>query len=160
MTDIMIKRDGANPPDARMKAYLRENRATITKLADHLTLGQYSESKKPKAEPKAAGLIIHCLGNAPVPDLCPQVRISVNGRVLIVDDNSGRQMHHIGDLRRRDGATIFVLATEANRYFAPVDLEISAPLQEIDGRELNEDESEERLVEEITTRLGLAASDP
>jgi len=156
MIDIMSRRDGDTPSDARMKAYLRDNRATITKLADQLSSGKYSESKKPKEEPQAAGLIIHYSGTAPALEARPRVRVSVNGRVLIVDDNSGRQMHHVGDLRRRDGSTYFVLATEANRYFAPVDLEISTPLDEIDGYKLDEDDSEDRLIEEIGSRLGLA----
>ena len=49
----------------------------------------------------------------------------------MVDENSGRQLHHIGDLRFRDGSDVFVLATKANQYFSPVDEGIAAALSDL-----------------------------
>jgi hypothetical protein len=39
MVEIISPRDGPRPQDARLKALIDNNRATITRLADHLTQG-------------------------------------------------------------------------------------------------------------------------
>ena len=156
MVEIISKRDGSRREDVAMKRLIEQNRATITRLADHISGGSYSAGKVPKPKPEAQGLIIHSVGSArPAVEASPRIRISLNGRVIMVDENSGRQLHHIGDLRRRDGSDVFVLATKANRYFSPVDEEIAAALADLDGGRLGPDYGEEQLAADIGNRLGM-----
>ncbi|TIN30893.1 MAG: hypothetical protein E5Y25_33040, partial [Mesorhizobium sp.] len=64
MVEIISKRDGSRREDAAMKRLIEQNRATITRLADHLTGGSYSAGKAQKPKAQAKGLIIHSLGSA------------------------------------------------------------------------------------------------
>lgn len=156
MVEIISKRDGSRREDVAMKRLIEQNRATITRLADHISGGSYSAGKAPKPKPQAKGLIIHSVGTArPAVEASPRIRISLNGRVIMVDENSGRQLHHIGDLRSRDGSDVFVLATKANQYFSPVDKDIAVALADLDGGRLGADYGEEQLAAEIGNRLGI-----
>jgi len=156
MVEIISKRDGSRREDAAMRRLIEQNRATITRLADHISGGGYSAGKAPKPKPQAKGLIIHAVGGArPAAEACPRIRVSLNGRVVAVDENSGRQLHHIGDLRHRDGCDVFVLATKANQYFSPVDDDIAAALADFDGGRLGPDYGEEQLAADIGNRLGM-----
>lgn len=156
MVNLFSRRDGPRPEDARIKNILRENSATITRLADHLSLGAYSQSKKPRPKPRAKGLIFHYGLAQGASEPLPRVRTSLNGRLLVVDDNSGRQMHHLGDLRRRGDKTIVVLATAANGYGAPVEERLAAALADFDGRALGVDYGEDRLTADVAEALGIA----
>jgi hypothetical protein len=156
MVEIISKRDGSRREDVAMKRLIEQNRATITRLADHISGGSYSAGKAAKPKPQPKGLIIHSVSSArPIADAAPRIRISLNGRVIMVDENSGRQLHHIGDLRRRDGNDVFVLATKANQYFSPVDEDIAAALTDLDGGRLGPDYGEEQLAADIGNRLGM-----
>ena len=66
MVEIVSRGDGPRPQDARLKAFLDRNRATITKLADHLTQGGYSAGKRAQATPQRVEdkTIVHVLGGA------------------------------------------------------------------------------------------------
>lgn len=156
MVDIISKRDGSRREDVPIKQFISQNSALITRLADQFSGGTYSASKKPKAAPQAEGLIIH-VGSSPktADDVRPTVRVSRNGRVIVVDSNSSRQLHHIGDLRRRDGVDVFVLATRENGFIAPVDPDIAEALSEIDGTRLDATLNEDLLAADIGTRLGI-----
>lgn len=156
MVGIISRASGPGSEDARLRKALGENRATITKIADHITQGGYSASKAPKPERKPDGLVIHVLGGPPAESAVhPKIRISLNGRVVAYDEGTGRQIHHIGDLRRRDGRDVFVLATATNGYFRPVDDAVSDVLLDIDGRVLSEGCTEDQLAAEISRKLGL-----
>jgi hypothetical protein len=156
MVEIISRRDGPRREDAALRRIIGDNSATITRLADHLTGGGYSASKAPKQAPKPQGLIIHDLGSArPAEKPHPVVRISLNGRVILVDENSSRQMHHLGEIRSRQGREVFVLATGENGFFAPVDAEIAGMLAELDGCVLEGEEGEQELAAEVGKRLGL-----
>jgi hypothetical protein len=76
----------------------------------------------------------------------------------MMDMNSARQLHHIGDIRRRDGIDIFVLATKSNGFFAPVDATIAEPLAAIDGVWLDAIYTEEKLAADIGVKLGIGQS--
>jgi hypothetical protein len=162
MVEIISPRDGPRPQDARLKALIDNNRATITRLADHLTQGGYSANKAAKAAPAPAAperRSLHVVGGSPAPtrEAHPVVRATINGRVIVVDDNSGRQLHHLGEIRRRGDEIRFVLASAENRFPAPVAAEIAAAIEDLDAAELAPDGGEEALVDEIGRRLGLAA---
>lgn len=156
MVEIISRRDGPRPEDARLRQVLQQNRGTIERLADHLSMGAYSASKAPKPVPQAEGrTIVHIGTGAPARnDVHANVRVSLNGRVIAVDDGSGRQLHHLGDIRRRGAANVFVLATRPNGFFAPLADEVAAPLADLDGLSLEGASSEDALAEEIARRLG------
>jgi hypothetical protein len=160
MVEIISRREGPRPEDARLKSILDNNRATITRIADHLTEGGYSASKAAKAPaPAAEKTRLHVVGGEPAPAQAarPVVRATLNGRVVVVDDNSGRQLHHLGEIRRRDGALWFVLATAANRFPAPAAAVIVEAIEDLDAAELAADGGEDALVAEIARRLGFEA---
>ncbi|HQT73578.1 MAG: hypothetical protein B7Z59_06010 [Acidiphilium sp. 37-67-22] len=157
MVNIYTKRDGPRPEDARIRKVLQENRATITRIADHITAGGYSARKAPKPAPQARGLIIST-GGASRPEAeaaAPAVRISVNGRVCIVDGNSGYQLHHVGNVVRRGGEEVFVLASAANGFIAPAAPEIVESLADLDGMRLDPEQGEDELAGEVGVRLGI-----
>lgn len=152
MVDIISKRSGPRAEDERARRLIEANRPAIEKLADQLSGGAWSARRKPKAAPEPQGLIIHS-GPARIPDSVPQpfVRIAINGRVSVVDANTGKQMHHLGDLRRRDGREAFRLATRENGFFSPVAPEIAAALADLDGLDLAG--GERALIADIAARL-------
>jgi len=158
VVEIISKRDGPRREDVRARRLIEENRGTIRKLADHLSGGRFSESQKPKPapEPEPDGRIVHAVGTTR-PDMQaePYVRISPNDRVVLVDFATGRQMHHLGDLRRRDGARRFVLATRENGYFSPVEESLATALADLDGTTLDRARTARTLADEIGTRLGI-----
>lgn len=156
MVEIISRARGPGDQDRRLRRVLDENRGTITRIADHITSGGYSAGKAPKEEPKPDGLIIHVLGGQAAREERPRMRVSPNGRVVAYDEVSGRQIHHIGDIRRREGVDRLVLATKANGYFGPVDDDVAAALADLDGIELDVAGAEEILAAEIGRRLGYA----
>lgn len=154
MVDIISKRDGPRREDVPLKRLIEQNRSTIVRLADHLSGGTYSASKQPRQKPQAEGLIIHVGGGSPVAaEADPSIRISVNGRVVSVDGNTGRQLHHIGDVRNRGGEQVFVLATKQNGFFSPVDDAIAQALAGLDGSRLTDTYTEEQLAADIGVKL-------
>lgn len=143
--------------DVAARQLIERNRATIERLADQISGGGYSAMRHPRPAPQPAGLSIHDLGQPPAPaGPQPYVRISANDRVVLADGESGRQLHHLGEIRRVGGVRTFVLATAANGFFAPLDAEIAAGLAGLDGLGLTGEIGEERLAAEIATRLELA----
>jgi len=136
MVEIISKRDGPRREDVQARRLIEQNRNVITKLADHLSGGRYSESKKPKLAPQAEGLIIH-IGGGPAPSLQPEpeprIRVTSNGRVIVVDVNSGRQLQHFGNIHEVNGARIFALATTDKGFIAPIDDATLEALADLDG---------------------------
>ena len=105
MVEIISRRDGPRREDVQVKRLIEQNRPTIERIADQISGGGYSASRRPRQQPKAEGLIIHVGGGPPAAaEASPSIRVTMNGRVISVDCNTGRQLHHIGDVRDRDGA--------------------------------------------------------
>ncbi|QKC91841.1 hypothetical protein EB230_28155 [Mesorhizobium sp. NZP2234] len=156
MVEIISKRDGPRREDVKVKRLIEQNRSTIVRLADQISGGGYSASRKPRQQPKAEGLIIHVGGGAAtVAEAKPSIRVTMNGRVISKDQNTGRQLHHIGDIRNRDGEQIFVLGTKQNGFFSPVDEAIGEALTELDGSRLTSTYTEEQLAADIGAKLGI-----
>lgn len=157
MVDIISRREGPRKEDQRIKQLVDKNRSTITRLADHLSGGTYSASKRPLQAPSVSDATIrHVVGAAPPPaEVLYHVRISVNGRVVIIDQNSGRQLHYVGEIRGRDGEARFVLATAANGFAARLDESLAAKLHALDQQSLNKSYTEEHLAKAIEEQLGL-----
>lgn len=157
MVEIVSKRSGPRPEDERLRRLIEANRPTIDRLANQLTDGAWSARRQPKAEPQAEGLVIHTArASTPTAPARPFVRVAVNGRVSLVDTNTGRQLHHLGDIRRVAGTDRFRLATRENGFFSPVDADIATALADLDGHALEGRDAERRLIETIGTRLDIA----
>ncbi|TPK79070.1 hypothetical protein FJ934_20820 [Mesorhizobium sp. B2-4-12] len=156
MVEIISKRDGPRREDVQVKRLIEQNRSTIVRLADQISGGGYSASRQPRQQPKAEGLIIHVGGSTTTAtDAKPSIQVTMNGRVISKDQNTGRQLHHIGDVRNRNGDQTFVLATKKNGFFSPVDDTIAEALAGLDGSRLTAAYSEEQLAADIGARLGI-----
>jgi len=158
MVEIFSKRDGPRREDVQIKRVIEQNRGVITKLADQLSNGRYSQSKKPRLAPQAEGLIIH-IGHTPVAEAEPepQIRVTPNGRVVAVDLHSGRQLRHFGDIREIAGGKTFTLAVADNRYIAPLDDATAAALADMDGVTIGSSYDARELAADIGRRLDIAS---
>ena len=159
MVEIFSKRDGPRREDVQIGRLIEQNRGVITKLADQLSNGRYSQSKQPRAAPQAQGLIIH-VGSKPAAEAVPepQMRVTPNGRVVAVDVGSGRQLTHFGDIRKGRDGDIFALATAANRYIAPLDEATVELLADMDGVTLGAAYTREDLAADIGRRLDISSA--
>lgn len=160
MVDIFSKNDGPRREDVAAKRIINENKATIHRLADQISGGGYSRSRaqmaKAKEEPKPDGLNIHIGGgssSAREPE--PVVRVSLNGRVIVVDESNGKQLEFLGEIRRQNGQRYFALATKENGFFSPVDAEVDDLIADLNGIVIDSDDIEEKFLGVITERLDL-----
>ncbi len=161
MVEIISKPDGPRREDAAAKRYLRENSATIMKIANHLSGGRLNRG--PAAAPPAA-----LPRNGPAPAAArpsaqprPYTSVSLNGRVIVVDFNNGRQLLHLGELRGKGAARRFLLATAANRFFAPLPDALLGVLADLDGSPAPDESAQEALIQVIDARLGhVNSADP
>ena len=87
----------------------------------------------------------------------PYTSISLNGRVIAVDFNSGRQLHYIGEIRGQAERRRFVLASVENRVFTPLEPELQKLLFYLDGCPTPDDVAKEELVKKIDSRLGFSS---
>ena len=155
MVEIFSKQDGPRREDVQARRLIEQNRGVITKLADHLSGGRYSESKKPKVAPQAQGLIIHIGGTAPVHVPEPKIRVTPNGRVIAVDVGTGRQLQHFGDIRDHKGVMLFALAIKANGFIAPIDDTMAEALSDMNGVPVGPSYGTADLAADIGLRLGI-----
>lgn len=159
--DIISKRSGPRREDVKARALIDQNRGTIQALADTLSNGAYSARKAARAagpqQPQAQGLIVSDLGaGRPADAPVPYVRISANGRVVVVDYETNRQMHYLGEIRRVGAQHRFVLATKANGFFAATEPEIADRLAPLDGAVMGGGRDDAALAAEVTALLGYA----
>ena len=156
MVDIISKRDGPRREDVAARRVLQENRGTIHKMMDHLTGGQLKSQAQRTPTPEPEGLIIH---SGRVIDsrepARPYVRISVNGRVVVADQETSKQLHFLGEIRGARRSQHFVLATKENGFFALIDNELGTKLADLDGCSITSAFSEDDLIDALTKRLGI-----
>lgn len=141
--DIFSKRDGPRLEDVKAKKLLSDNAGTIRKLADQISNGGFSQMQADKArrqaEPKAEGLIIHDLKQRSTDHTPkPYVKISVNNRVVLVDQSTGRQMQLLGEIRGNFLSRKLALATKENGYLAPLPDSMFEALRHLEGVEITE----------------------
>lgn len=154
--DIISKKSGPRAEDQQAKQHIQRNWGTIEKLADTLSGGKYSADKAKKAAPppQAQGLIIVDQARPRLPDVPePYLRISMNGRVVVADTNSGVQMHFLGQIKRQNGEMRFTLATAENGFISPLEPEFQEKLADLADRVVNRAFSEDDLAAEIRQRL-------
>ncbi len=156
LLDIISKKSGPRAEDQQAKQHIQRNWGTIEKLADTLSGGKYSadKAKKVAPPPQAQGLIIVDQARPRMPDVPePYLRISMNGRVVVADTNSGVQMHFLGQLKRQNGEMRFTLATAENGFISPLEPEFQEKLADLADRVVNRAFSEDDLAAEIRQRL-------
>jgi hypothetical protein len=155
---IITKNDGPRKEDVAAKKFIESNRATIDRLANHLSGGRWQDIKQarkaraPVVEPARKSFA----GYAPAgrsTSTRPYVRISPNNRVVVVDEETSRQVLFLGEFRQSAAGRYFRLATRENGFFDPLDDDLRGLLSNLDGLVLPE-EAEERFKHELATRLG------
>lgn len=154
--DIYSKRSGPRAEDQQARQHLQRNWGMIEKLADTLSSGKYSAEKARKAEPppKAEGLIIIDQARTRVADVpVPYLRISVNGRVVLADANSGVQLHFLGQLKRVNGVMRFQIATAENGFITPLSADLADKISDLADRTVNRAYTEDDLATDIKLRL-------
>lgn len=160
MVYIITKDDGPRKEDVAVRKLIESNRNTIDRLANHLSGGRWQEIRQQRAaatqvtEPARATVA----GYQPTgrsTSTRPYVRISPNDRVVVVDEETSRQVLFLGELRRNGPECRFRLATRANGYFDPLTGAPLDQLMDLDGIVLSEDEADEPFKRELARRLGL-----
>jgi len=157
--DILSRLSATRPEDQRAKEHLRRNWGTIEKLADTLSGGKYSQDKARKAAPppQAQGLIIVDQAPPRRPDeAAPYLRVSLNGRVVIADSNTGVQLAFLGEIKRFNGERCFFIATAENGYITPLKPEIADKISDLAQRTINRAYTEDQLADDIKARLEIA----
>ncbi|WP_289016090.1 hypothetical protein [uncultured Methylobacterium sp.] len=154
MVHILSRQDGPRKEDAKIERILHENRGTIDRIKQAITGGAVRPPaiEVPRPEVTQAFGYRRPAGERTV---TPYVRLSPNGRVVIADFETGRQLHHLGDLRGSRQALRFVLASKENGYFAPLDASVAEPLAPLDGMVVPDADTEDRLKREIAARLDI-----
>jgi hypothetical protein len=155
---IISKRDGPRREEVAAKDFIQKNRTTIDALAGHLTAGRWQELRNPTPppQPEPSGKLWLTPQARPT-EAEPYVRISLNGRVVIADLASGRQLQFVGELRGKGQSRCFALATRANGIFEPMDEEMYKVLADLEGVSVPDETAEEHLERMIAGRLGLDA---
>ncbi|MCC8961365.1 hypothetical protein H8A95_03285 [Bradyrhizobium sp. Pear76] len=158
MVYIISKRDGPHREEVAAKDFLQKNRTTINALANHLTLGRWQQLRNPTPppQPEPSGKLWSTPPARPK-EVEPYVRISRNGRVVIADLASGRQLDFVGELRGNGQSRYFALATRENGIFEPLDDELHRVLADLEGVSVPDETSEAHLEQIISGRLGLDA---
>jgi len=161
--DIISKRDGPRPEDVRAKRLISENAGKIRRLADQISNGGFSKMRQDQArrkeEPKPEGLLIYSMagpGTAVEPD--PYIRVSLNGRVVLVDRISGKQIQLLGEIRTRFRSRTFVLATEENGFLSPVSAELRHTLGHFENGELDPAWTDQEIAQKFEAALGLVSA--
>ena len=138
--DIFSKKNEPYREDVQAKRLISENKATIHKLADVFSNGAYSASQRAKAktaqkpEESIAPSRFHILGAGKAPSKPePYVKVSLNGRFVLADGSTGKQLNLLGQYKFRNGQKYFCLATEENGFISPVDLDTETALKPLDG---------------------------
>lgn len=158
MVYIISKREGPRREEVAAKDFLQKNRTKISALANHLTGGRWQELRNPTPppQPQPSGKLWLTPPGRPR-EAEPYVRVSLNGRVVIADLASGRQIHFVGELRGKGQSRYFTLATRENGIFEPLDEGIYKVLADLEGVGIPDEVSEGRLEQIISGRLGLDA---
>lgn len=161
MVYVVTRGDGPRKEDVEARRVITQNRATIEKLADHLTGGggAWRQRLRPPvapAEEARTGRSAATPSRTREPR--PYIRISANDRVVVVDLETSRQLAFLGEIRGGRGARRFVLATAANGFFSPLAAEQCAALGDCDGQPLPDEAAEERLKVDLAGRLGFDGS--
>lgn len=157
MVTIISKQDGPRKGEAEVKDIIKKNRGTIEQIANALSGGAMRPKAEPTAPPQASSTTVSYRKTSSEGDARPYIRISLNGRVVVVDFETGSQLHHLGDIRGKREAARFALATKANGFFAPIDVSLQDKLTGLDGTAVPDAAAEEKLKLDIAELLGFGS---
>jgi hypothetical protein len=153
MVEIISKSNGPRREDAAAKQFIRENAGTINKIAQQLSGGRMRSLSNAESIPAPQAPRRGPAAASRDAEKRPYVKVSLNGRVIAVDFNNGRQLRHFGEIRGQGPTRRFLLATSENRFFTPLDDDLLALLRDLDGASMPDEAAEENLVQEIGARL-------
>ncbi|WP_425105081.1 hypothetical protein [Ancylobacter sp.] len=158
---IITKKDGPRKEDVAAKKMIRENWGTIDRLANQISGGRWQDIKQARAAKTSVAeydrksfIGYASVGRTAAPR--PYIRISLNNRVVVVDEDTNRQLLFLGEIRHRAHGRVFCLATRANGFFDAATDEVLEALAGLDGCMLSEDEVDEPFKHELAARLGFA----
>ncbi len=159
---IITKKDGPRKEDVAAKQMIKQNWGTIDRLANQISGGRWQDIKQARAAKTSVAEYDRrsFIGYASMERAAPArpyIRISLNNRVVVVDEDTNRQLLFLGDIRYRPQGRVFCLATRANGFFDPAPDEVLEALAGLDGAVLSEDEVDEPFKQELAARLGFAA---
>ena len=157
MIEIISKPNGPRKEDAAAKHFLRENSGTIMKIANQLSGGRLRE--RPLAHPKEGSPTARRTRATPSrsEEARPYTSVSLNGRVVVVDFHTGRQLHHIGEIRGHGAGRRFLLATTDNGFFSPLEPELQKLLLDLDKCPTADEAAQDDLAKKINARLGFSS---
>lgn len=161
--DIFSKKDEPRREDIQAKRLIKENSAIIHKLADTFSNGAFSASRKVQAaenaQPRDTSQTpsrFHIYGGSSKPTKSePYLKVSLNGRVVIVDAADGRQISMLGQFKHKNGQKYFCLATKENGFISPIEPEVASLLEQLDGVIVENSAIEEKLLGFIQRTLDL-----
>lgn len=160
MAQIISKRDGPRREDVAARRLIENHRTTIEGIVNQLTGDAGRPGLVPKAPPEGARKARVSLSRAGVrsaPE--PYVRISPNGRIVIADLATGRQLEFLGEIRGGAMARRFVLARRENGFFAGLPAGMLDRLADLDGRALPDAAAEQALSLDIARRLSIVGQE-
>ncbi|MGQ7846473.1 hypothetical protein ACUNV4_18475 [Granulosicoccus sp. 3-233] len=160
MVDIISRKSGPRREDIEARRAINNNWPTISRLADQISSGGYSRSRKTLAEankaPEPLQSNLHIVGAARKEiEAEPRVRISMNNRVIVMDVRSGKQLQYLGALRVQGAQKYFALATRDNGFFATVDDATEQKLADLDGVVIESEDIQDKFIQVIGSRLDL-----
>ena len=157
MVTIISKQDGPRKGEAELKHTIKQNRGTIEQLANTLSgaIGGRSGQQRVAPPPQASTTTHSFRKTSSEGEARPYVRVSLNGRVVLVDYETGNQLHYLGEVRGKGAAARFRLATKDNGFYAPLEAELCERLRAIDGAPVIDAAAEDRLKKAIEERLAL-----
>jgi hypothetical protein len=167
MVYVHSKKDGPRLEDLPNIRAVRENRHVIQRMVQQLTgaspssaggqgccqHGNCGHSHGEDTDSGKSSIYLGARSSGRAPR--PSIRVTFNGRVLMVDENSNRQLLFLGNVRRGPDGERFVLATRENGFSAVVEETVAAALGGLDGKPLSDTFDEDALEGEIAFRLDL-----
>lgn len=160
MVDIISRKSGPRREDVEARRTINKNWPTISRLADQISSGGYSRSRKALADakktPEPLQSNLHIVGGSSKElEAEPMVRVSMNNRVIVMDVRSGKQLQYLGALRFQGQQKYFALATSDNDFFATVDDETEQKLADLDGVVIESEDVQDKFIQVIKNRLDL-----
>lgn len=166
--DFFIKGDGARKEEKEAKRFIQRHRHVIDGLASQLTGGALpsaplapgrraaSDEASPAAASSAATVVRVFTGAPPPQTARPYVRIRPDGRVVVMDLSTARQLLLVGVVRGGGRLRRFELATATNGFYVPLDEALREDLVDLDWTVVPDEASETRLCEAIAVGLGFS----
>ncbi|WP_428031720.1 hypothetical protein [Ancylobacter sp.] len=158
---IITKTDEPRKEDVAAKKMIQQNWGTIDALANQISGGRWQDIKQARATKTSVAeyerkSFVGYVPTARGTPARPYIRISLNNRVVVVDEETNRQVLFLGEIRHRPQGRVFCLATRANGFFDPAADDVLEALAGLDGCVLGADEVDEPFKQELARRLGFA----